>query len=243
MEYKKIVEGIFRERPNRFIAKVEIDGKLETVHVKNTGRCKELLFDGVKVFLEDHGQERKNRKTRYSLVSLQKRDESFGNGFRMINLDSYAPNIVVGEALKNGLIAIPDFEAGTMLIKPEKTFGNSRFDYYLDNGLGKEAFIEVKGVTLEMDGVVKFPDAPTERGVRHIKGLCKAAENGFVAYLIFVIQMKNVSWFEPNDDTHPEFGKILREADNKGVRILAYDCIVSATSMVLANQVPIRLNQ
>ncbi|HML37847.1 MAG TPA: DNA/RNA nuclease SfsA [Bacillota bacterium] len=240
MKYKEIKEGIFLARPNRFIARVVVDGEEQTVHVKNTGRCKELLLKGVKVFLEDHGDGQKTRKTRYSLVALEKA-RAGNTGFRLINIDSYAPNRAVGEALACGGLNLPGLDFPLARIKPEATFGASRFDFYVEDREGTKAYIEVKGVTLEEDGVVRFPDAPTERGVKHIKELGRALDLGFLAYIVFVIQMKDVDHFEPNDETHPAFGAALREAVERGVVILARDCDVTADSMVLGKPVPVKL--
>jgi sugar fermentation stimulation protein A len=234
MKYKNVREAVFIARPNRFIAQVEIKGEIQIVHVKNTGRCKELLREGVTVYLEDHENQRLNRKTRYSLISVEKKD-------RIVNIDSYAPNRVVGEALASGRIELPGFGSGLSKIKPEKTFGSSRFDFYVESCQGQKAYIEVKGVTLEEGGTVRFPDAPTERGVRHIRELSLALEQGYHAYLIFVIQMKGAGHFEPNDETHPAFGEALREARIKGVEVLAYDCEVTPGSIVLSEPVQVRL--
>lgn len=241
MNYQNIKEAIFVARPNRFIAKVIVDGEMQTVHVKNTGRCKELLHEGVKVYLEDHGEEQKTRKTRYSLVTVEKKNDTLKSKTRLVNLDSYAPNKAALEALLNGKIVLPGFGYELTHIKPETTYGASRFDFYVEDGTGKKAYIEVKGVTLEEEGVVRFPDAPTERGIKHIKELCHALEHGFSAYLIFVIQMKTVSYFEPNDVTHLAFGEALREAQDRGVRILAFDCDIKPDSMTIGNPVEVRL--
>jgi len=241
MKYKKIKEAVFRSRPNRFVANVIVDGAEETVHVKNTGRCKELLYDGVRIFLEDHGEDLKSRKTRYSLVTVEKRDYRAKSGIRIVNIDSHAPNRVVGEALSEGSITLPGLRFPLARIKPEMTYGASRFDFYVEDEEGNKAYIEVKGVTLEDDGIVRFPDAPTERGVKHLRELCHALDRGFAAFLIFVIQMKGAFRFEPNDETHPAFGEALREAHGKGVVILAYDCKVTPDSILIGEQVPIKL--
>lgn len=241
MKYKKIKEGIFLARPNRFIAKVVVDGKEETVHVKNTGRCRELLQLGAKIYLEDYEDDLRSRKTRFSLVAVEKPCGDVEGGLRLVNMDSQAPNKVVGEGLASGSIALPGFEAGLRLIKSESTFGDSRFDFYVEGKEGKKAYIEVKGVTLEEDGVVRFPDAPTERGVKHIKELCKAIEEGFLAYVIFVVQMKDVSFFEPNDATHAAFGEALREAASMGTQVLAYDCEVAPDAMEVKGPVRVQL--
>ena len=241
MEYKTIKEAIFVERPNRFIAKVLVDGEEQTVHVKNTGRCKELLYPGVKVCLEDHGAEQIKRKTRYSLVVVEKVDKIRKNGMRLVNIDSQAPNKVVGEALADCSLLLPGMGRSFTQIKAEKTYGESRFDFYVEDEEGRQAYIEVKGVTLEADGVVRFPDAPTLRGVKHIKELEQALKEGFLAYLIFVIQMKGVSHFEPNDETHPEFGAALREARKNGVVFIACDCDVTENRMKIGAPIEMKL--
>lgn len=221
MEYNNIVEGIFLSRPNRFIAKVQINGKEETVHVKNTGRCKELLVPGAKVYLASTNNP--DRKTKYDLVSVYKNE-------RLINMDSQAPNKIFGEWLSPKV----DY------LKPEYKYGNSRFDFYGEHN-GKKFLIEVKGVTLEQDGVVMFPDAPTERGVKHIEELIKATKNGFETAVVFIIQMDNVKCFKPNDNTHKQFGDALRKAVLQGVKVFALDCDVTGTSVVAKNQVEIVL--
>ena len=242
MRYKKIKEAIFLSRPNRFIANVMIDGKKETVHVKNTGRCKELLLEGVKVYLEDHGEDQRARKTRYSLIAVEKKILA-GEEERnlLINIDSYAPNRAVGEALAEGRIILPGLSSRLSLIKAEATYQASRFDFYVEDENGVKAFLEVKGVTLEDQGIVRFPDAPTERGVKHVKELCEALENDYKAFIIFVIQMKGLLYFEPNDETHPAFGDALRQASDRHVEILAFDCDVTKESMKLGEKVEVRL--
>lgn len=228
MEYRNIIEGIFIERPNRFIAYVLINGNKEKVHVKNTGRCRELLVPGATVFLEE--SDNPNRKTRYDLIKVVK-------GNRIVNMDSQAPNKVVGEWLqKNNLYK------NTTLIKAEKTYEKSRFDFYVE-GDGRKAFMEVKGVTLENDGVVKFPDAPSDRAVKHIEHLIKAKEEGYDAYIMFVIQMANVKYFSPNEETHPAFAEVLRKASVAGVRILAYECNVTKTGMNIEKPVKVVLTR
>ena len=228
MEYNKIVEGIFLERPNRFIAYVLINGKQETVHVKNTGRCKELLVPGATVFLEE--SDNPNRKTKYDLVKVIKEN-------RIINMDSQAPNKVVGEWLSEN-----NLYKNTTLIKAEKTYEKSRFDFYIE-GDGRKAFIEVKGVTLEDNGVVRFPDAPSDRAVKHIEHLIKASKDGYDTYVMFVIQMKNVKCFEPNTKTHPKFAEILKKASDEGVNILAYECNVTKTGMNIEKPVKVVLTK
>lgn len=226
MKYKRIVTGSFLSRPNRFIAHVEIDGNVEVCHVKNTGRCRELLTPGATVFLEVASNPQ--RKTKYDLVGVKK-------GELMINMDSQAPNIAVGEWLAAGNL-FPD----ATLIKSEKTYGKSRFDFYIETPQDK-IFLEVKGVTLEKDGVVRFPDAPTERGVKHMEELISCMEDGYQAYIFFVIQMKGVKYFEPNDEMHAAFGDTLRRASQAGVKILAYDCLVTEDEMVIDKPVGVRM--
>ncbi|MEG0924480.1 MAG: DNA/RNA nuclease SfsA [Anaerovoracaceae bacterium] len=233
MKYINIIEGNFISRPNRFIAKVLINGKEEMAHVKNTGRCKELLTDNAKVYLEDFEGRMGTRKMRYSLIGVEKNN-------LLINMDSQAPNKVVEEALCSGKVILQSMgELST--IKREKTYGDSRFDFYLENKEGKRAFLEVKGVTLEENGVVRFPDAPTERGVKHINELIKAKAEGYSAYVFFVIQMEGVKWFEPNNVTHAVFGQTLALAEKKGVHILAYDCKVTRDTLILNDEVAIKL--
>lgn len=230
MKYGKVVEARFISRPNRFIALCRVDGQTVKVHVKNTGRCRELLLPETEVYLEY--SEKATRKTGYSLVTIKK-------GERLVNIDSQAPNKVVMEGLKTGKITLPGFGEVT-LIKPETAYGNSRFDFYVEAGLRK-AFVEVKGVTLEQDGVVLFPDAPTERGVKHVEELMAAAGEGYSAYIIFVVQMKDVKYFTPNINTHPEFGQALKEAKRNGVNILAYDCGVTSDGLEIGKRVDVRL--
>lgn len=227
MIYENIKEGSFICRPNRFIAQVNIDGKEETVHIKNTGRCRELLTPGARVFLQYSDSSK--RKTSYDLISVYK-------GERLINMDSQAPNKVFGEFLaQGGLFEAPE------LIKPECKYENSRFDFFVKTK-DSEAFIEVKGVTLEENGVVLFPDAPTERGVKHINELIKAKNAGFDAYIAFVVQTENVKYFTPNRATHPQFADALKEAEKHGVNILCCDCRVTENSLNIYMPVPVRLD-
>ena len=212
MKYNNIVEGIFIERPNRFIAYVEVDGVVNKCHVKNTGRCKELLIKGVKVYLEK--SDNPNRKTQYSLIAVQKGDI-------LINIDSSAPNKVVKEWLE-----VHTEELGITLLKPEKTYNKSRLDFYYETK-DKKVYMEVKGVTLLDGDVARFPDAPTERGIKHIEHLIELKKQGYETYIMFVIQCKGVKRFEPNDVTHKAFGDVLREAYKTGVNVVAYDCVVT----------------
>lgn len=226
MKYSNIEKGIFRSRPNRFIAHIEINGREEVVHVKNTGRCRELLPEGAEVFCQR--SDKPERKTAFDLISVIKGD-------RLINMDSQAPNKVFYEwAAAGKFIPDPDY------IKPEYKWGNSRFDFYIEKG-ERRCLVEVKGCTLEFDGECFFPDAPTERGVKHINELIKAAEEGFECYVFFVVQMKNVKNIAPNDSTHPQFGEALRLAAKKGVKVIAYDCNVNSDTLEIADRVEVKL--
>lgn len=237
MIYSDFKMGTFVERPNRFVAKVIIDGKEELVHVKNTGRCKELLIPGVRVYLEDFVNKMGSRKMRYSLYGVEK---EVAGGKILVNMDSQAPNKVVREALENGKIKIPSI-GKLEVIKGEFSHGDSRLDFYLRDTKGKEALIEVKGVTLEDGGILRFPDAPTLRGVKHINHLAGESKNGWICVIIFVVQMDYGRYFEPNDDTHREFGDALRKAKKAGVEILAYNCHVGANSLSINEKVDVRL--
>ncbi|AWK50746.1 DNA/RNA nuclease SfsA [Clostridium beijerinckii] len=224
MKYDNIKKGKFILRPNRFIAHIEIDGKVEICHVKNTGRCKELLIPNTRVFVQENNNPK--RKTKFSLISVIKQE-------KLINIDSQVPNKIVHEWISDGNL-IKDIT----LIKPESKYKSSRFDFYIETEKRK-AFIEVKGVTLENQGVVKFPDAPTERGVKHVKELCECVKEGYDAYIIFVVQMKNVLHFEPNVETHKEFADALKEAKKQGVNILAVDCEVKEDSIKIMDYVEV----
>ena len=226
MRYENIKKGVFVDRPNRFIAHVEIDGRRETVHVKNTGRCKELLRAGTSVYAEECGNP--GRKTKWDLIAVEK-------GERMVNIDSQAPNKLVKERLEKG-----NLFKNIICIKPEFTYGNSRIDLYVEAD-GKKILIEVKGVTLEENNVVRFPDAPSERAVKHVEELMRAAADGFEAYVFFVVQLEGADKFMPNMDTHPEFGEALRKARHAGVKAVAYDCAVAADSIEIRSEVPIVL--
>lgn len=228
MKYRNITKGKFLSRPNRFIAQVELQGQVETVHVKNTGRCRELLIPGVEVILEK--SDNPSRKTGYDLIAVNKK----GN---WINMDSQIPNKAAEEWLMKGEL-FPE----EITVHREKTYGNSRFDLYVESPCRK-AFLEVKGVTLEEDGIARFPDAPTKRGVKHIQELIHCLENGYEAYLLFVIQMKGIQRFEPNWKTHPQLGEALIQAREAGVKLLAYDCLVTEDSIVVENPVPILLEE
>ncbi len=230
MRYKNIVKGIFKSRPNRFIAHVEVDGVAETVHVKNTGRCRELLRENVTVYLEKSSNP--NRKTAFDLVAVEKVREGKEN--LLVNMDSQIPNAVAYEWLKS---ENPLFSENAK-IKREVTFGDSRFDLYVEDS-ERKAFVEVKGVTLEHNGYALFPDAPTMRGVKHLGELVKAKEAGFEAYILFVIQMKEVHTFSPHKEMHPDFAEALKLAYDKGVRVIAMDCVVTADSMMIDKEVEV----
>ena len=226
MNYSNIEKAVFKERPNRFIAYVETERGREICHVKNTGRCKELLQPDAVVYVQRN--DNPARKTKLDLIGVRKNQY-------LINMDSQAPNAAVKEWLSAG-----NLFSENARIYSEKKYGDSRVDFYIEDGKRK-IFMEVKGVTLEDDGVCRFPDAPTERGVKHIKELIKCMEDGYEAYILFVIQMSPVKWLEPNDVTHQAFGDALREAKKAGVHILARDCKIAIDSMEIMNEVEVRL--
>lgn len=224
MIYQNIKQAVFIDRPNRFIANIQIDGKLEVCHVKNTGRCRELLIPNTKVLVQEC--DTKNRSTKYDLIAVWK-------GERLINMDAAAPNKVFAEWVLSG-----NMFHNITKFKPEQRFGSSRFDFYMEAD-NRSAFVEVKGVTLEEDGVVRFPDAPTERGVKHLNELIACLEQGYDAYIVFIIQMKNVRYMEPNKVTHPAFGDALKAAANAGVHVLALDCLITENSIAAADPVDV----
>ena len=223
MKYSNIIHGTFHSRPNRFIAKVSIDDVLETVHVKNTGRCKDLLVPGAKVILEV--SDNPARKTKYDLIAVYK------DGLGLVNIDSQLCNKVVAEWLAT---------QGYDYIKPEFTYGASRVDFYMEKN-GEKYLMEVKGCTLEIDGVGYFPDAPTERGVKHVKELIRARGEGYMAYILFIVQMEGMRIFMPNDETHREFGDAMREAEREGTAVLAWQCHVTADSLEVSAPLPVDL--
>lgn len=227
MEYTTIQEARFLTRPNRFVARVTLNGAEETVHVKNTGRCRELLVPGAVVYLAQG--DNPNRKTRYDLVAVQK-------GPLLVNMDSQAPNKVFAEWARAG-----QFRQGLTLLRPETFWGNSRFDFYWEAGGGRRGFVEVKGVTLEEDGHARFPDAPTLRGVKHLEELALCRKEGYEAAVCFVLQMDGMKDFAPNDATHPAFGQALRNAAAQGVEVLAMECAVTPDSLAILRPVPVRL--
>lgn len=225
VRYGNTVRGTFVSRPNRFIAKVLVEGKEETVPVKNTGRCREILVPGTQVVLEDSCNP--SRKTRYDLIAAYK-------GGNLINIDSQSPNKAFGEFItESGIFG------GTPAVHPEYSHGDSRFDFYIESE-GRRIFVEVKGVTREFDGVCMFPDAPTERGLKHLRGLERCVEEGYEAYLALVVQMKGMHVFVPDYETHPEFGREMERAEEMGVGILVYDCVVTEDSMYVDSPVPHR---
>lgn len=225
VRYGNTVRGTFVSRPNRFIAKVLVEGKEETVHVKNTGRCREILVPGTQVVLED--SRNPSRKTRYDLIAAYK-------GGNLINIDSQSPNKAFGEFItESGIFG------GTPAVHPEYSHGDSRFDFYIESE-GRRIFVEVKGVTREFDGVCMFPDAPTERGLKHLRGLERCVEEGYEAYLALIVQMKGMHVFVPDYETHPEFGREMERAEEMGVGILVYDCVVTEDSMYVDSPVPHR---
>lgn len=218
MRYSAVEKASFLARPNRFIAHVDLHGRTEICHVKNTGRCRELLTPGAAVWLEP--SRNPARKTKFDLIAVEK------NGL-LINMDAQAPNKVFGEWAAAG-----KFLPGLTNLRPEFAWEDSRFDFMLEDEAGR-VFVEVKGVTLEENGEARFPDAPTERGVKHLRGLQRAVGQGYRAAVFFVIQMKGPTRFRPNDETHPAFGQALREAAENGVGVYAYDCRVTPDSLAL----------
>lgn len=226
MRYPNLTEAVFLRRPNRFVAQVALEGREETVHVKNTGRCKELLVPGNRVVLVR--SDNPARKTAYDLVAVWK-------GERLINMDSQAPNPILAEYLPRSGLFCPGLS-----IRPEYTHGDSRFDFLVEDE-GKRHLIEVKGVTLERDDVAYFPDAPTQRGIKHLQGLIRAREEGFESWICFVIQMEGIRALRPNDETHPAFGQALRAAGKAGVHILALGCQVEPARVEISYSVPVEL--
>ncbi len=224
MIYENIRKGIFLSRPNRFIAQDMINGNVEKAHVKNTGRCRELLVEGAPVYLQQHAGIK--RKTALSLIGVEK-------GSRLVNIDSQAPNRVIHEWLLEGKLL-----RGIRFIKPEFTYGGSRFDFFVETDRDK-VLIEVKGVTLEEDNIALFPDAPTERGVRHVFELCDSINEGYSAYILFVIQMEGVRYFTPNARTHQAFADALKYAEKHNVKIMAVDCEVCENSLKIAKEVAV----
>ncbi|HPF43132.1 MAG TPA: DNA/RNA nuclease SfsA [Syntrophomonadaceae bacterium] len=226
MQYHNVRTGKFIFRPNRFIAHIEIDGREEICHVKNTGRCKELLVPGANIVVQEAVSEK--RRTKFDLLGVYK-------GERLVNIDSQIPNKVFHEWIETS-----NFFPELSYIKPEYTYRDSRLDFYMEAG-NRKILTEVKGVTLENDGVALFPDAPTERGIKHVNDLCHAVSEGFEAYLFFIIQMKDVLYFTPNRDTHPAFAEAVKKAVLQGVKVIALDCMVTANSITARDFVSIRI--
>lgn len=228
MKYKNIKSARFSKRINRFLCEIKIDGKIEICHVKNTGRLRELLIEDVQCFVEEH--DNSDRKTKYSLVAVKKGEE-------VVNIDSQAPNKVFYEWVRDG-----GFLDAVTLIKPETTYGNSRFDCYIEAD-NRKIFVEVKGVTLEKDGTALFPDAPTERGVKHLRELCSCVKEGYEAYIVFVVQMKGVHTFSPNAETHEEFADTLIECSAGGVNIICVDCDVTPDTLKISKEIQVKLQR
>ena len=227
MTYHAVRPARFLARPNRFVARVELEGREEIVHVKNTGRCRELLLPGRTVYLEESANP--SRKTRFDLIAVDK-------GGLLINMDAQAPNQVLAEWARAGR-----FREDLALLRPETAWGASRFDFYWEGAAGAKGFVEVKGCTLEEGGLARFPDAPTLRGVKHLRELARAQEAGYVCAVCFVLQMKGCRLFCPNEATHPDFGAALREAAQAGVQVLALDCRVEPDRLSIDGPVPVSL--
>ena len=227
MKYKNIKQAKFLSRPNRFIANIEIDGKTEICHVKNTGRCKELLVPNADIFVQEIDS--KKRKTKYDLISVYK-------GRRLVNIDSQAPNKVFYEWVKVG-----NLFKGITSVKPEYKYKNSRFDFYIET-IKAKTLVEVKGVTLEENGAALFPDAPTERGLKHVIELSECIKEGFETYIIFIIQMKDVLYFTPNVKMHKAFAEALTRAEKQGVKIIALDSHVTEDSIIVGDFVEVRVD-
>ena len=244
MQYQNIRKAIFLERPNRFIAHVKLEGEVVKAHVKNTGRCRELLIPGATVYVEDFAGRMGTRKLQYSLIAVEKavQGATGGKKIALINMDSQAPNKVTMEALQNGKLKIPGMDELTE-IRGEYTYGDSRIDFYGKDCCGHELLLEVKGVTLEEDGVACFPDAPTQRGVKHVEELIRARSEAYLAGILFVIQMKGVYRMEPNWQTHEAFGEALQKAQAAGVEVLAYDCLVEPDRLELDKPVEVVLRR
>ena len=228
IRYEKMKQGAFLARPNRFVAHVRLDGQEEICHVKNTGRCRELLLPGAEVWCQHHDDP--GRKTAWSLITVRK-------GERLVNLDSQVPNKLALDYVKQGGLGF-----APQMVKPEQTYGNSRFDLYYEAG-ERRGFVEVKGVTLEEGGVARFPDAPTQRGRKHLLELQAAVEAGFDAWVLFVIQMADIRRFEPNWPRDPDFAEALCRAAEHGVQVRAVECIVTEDSLAITKEVPVALKE
>ena len=228
IRYEKMKQGVFLSRPNRFVAHVRLDGREEVCHVKNTGRCRELLLPGAEVWCQHHDDP--GRKTAWSLITVRK-------GERLVNLDSQVPNKLALDYVKQGGLGF-----APQMVKPEQTYGNSRFDLYYEAG-ERRGFVEVKGVTLEDGGVARFPDAPTQRGRKHLLELQAAVEAGFDAWVLFVIQMADIRRFEPNWPRDPDFSEALCRAAEHGVQVRAVECLVTEDSLAITKEVPVALRE
>ncbi|MCF0151494.1 MAG: DNA/RNA nuclease SfsA [Firmicutes bacterium] len=254
MRYEDLERAVFVARPNRFIAHVmpqqeqdilpgsivgvDPSGRLiAAAHVKNTGRCKELLPQGASVYIENHAGRMGSRKLQYSLIAVEKVTP---RGILQINMDSQAPNRLAKEGFEEGVIRLEGL-GPLQIIRPETTHGDSRFDLFLQDTQGRKAFVEVKGVTLEENGIAAFPDAPTQRGIKHIEGLIRAKEEGYEAAILFIVQMEGMRGLVPNDRTQPAFGNALRRAKAAGVQILAYECHVAPPQISVAGSIPVLL--
>ena len=235
MQYESIRPAVFLDRPNRFIAHVELNGAAEVCHVKNTGRCRELLLPGAAVWVQDFGTEHEGRKTRYDLIAVEKQRD--GHPPLLVNVDSQAPNKVFREWAEQGG-SLP----GLTLLRPETVHRSSRFDFYYETADGSRGFVEVKGVTLEENGTAAFPDAPTQRGIKHLEELGNAAEEGFSAHVCFILQMEGMKLFCPNERTHPEFGAALRRATARGVNVFALECAATPDTLTIRRPVPVSLS-
>ena len=234
MHYSAIVPAVFLNRPNRFIAYADLGGETVVCHVKNTGRCRELLLPGVTIYLQDFGPDHTGRKTRYDLIAVEKQRP--GHSPLLINMDAQAPNKVFEEWARSGR-----FLPGLTLLRPETVWGSSRFDFYYETADGIRGFVEVKGVTLEEGGIAAFPDAPTLRGVKHLDELAAAVRDGYRCHVCFLIQMGEMRVFCPNERTHPAFGEALRRAAGAGVEVLAMGCRVTPDSLEADQPVPVSL--
>ena len=230
MHYSNCTAGTFLSRPNRFVAQVALDGRTETCHVKNTGRCRELLIPGCRVYLTR--RDNPARKTKYDLIAVEKQT---AHGPLLINMDAQAPNHVFEAWARAGR-----FRPGLTLLRPETVYGASRFDFYWETDTDR-GFVEVKGVTLEEDGVARFPDAPTLRGVKHLEELIAAHQAGYQAALCFIVQFSGAKYVTPNDTTHPQFGQALRRAAQAGVEVFALGCAVTPDTLTAEEFVPVRL--
>ena len=235
MHYQSVRKGIFLDRPNRFIAHVDLEDGPVVCHVKNTGRCRELLLPGSAVWVQDFGPEHTGRKTRYDLIAVEKKRADRPS--LLINMDSQAPNKVFQEWAEQG-----SFLPGLTMLRPEHVYHSSRFDFYYETATGDRGFVEVKGVTLEENGTAAFPDAPTQRGIKHLDELGAAVAEGYKAHVCFVLQMEGMTRFCPNERTHPAFGEALRRAASRGVEVFSVECAVTPDALNICRPVPLSLS-